>query len=582
MIVRTLLWRAGMANRLRAGRDDRARQRVLVELRGVRLRRLGVKGFRAEALPDRRGPRREDRADAGLPEPRGSDGRRGATALSRVPAAAFFDLDRTLLRRSSALALAGSFRERGLISRRQLAAAAAWQLLFVARGASHEAVRRAAEDGLRLLAGYQAGGAARARRGGDGARAPAARLCRAAAPGGAPSRARRARLRRLGDAAGDRRGDRRRPRLRRRARDDLRGAGRPLHGPCRCARCMPRPRPSACGRSPSARASTSRSARRTPTVTPTFPSSRPSATRSRSIRIGRCGGSRRIVAGPCSSSAGARTRTRADAFLQRLSGAGARGRGGRSRHEVPWTLTRALRRLRALGFGEADADELWAHFDGAERRGKQGHGYARIPWLEGLEGYDPSAEPSLLEEVRRLPALARRRRDRLPRARACRARAARAPAGAGAARRLRADVPDRDARPPRAPARRRRARRAADRDLAAAARPSRRRAEARRHEPARDRDPERRRRSRGRRRLDGSRDLGRRRRRARRGRRARPVRRRARPQGVRARSRAAAARRFARAGARATARCCSSRGRKRTRCRRYASSPAGVRLPGDS
>ena len=71
-----------------------------------------------------------------------------------MAAAAFFDLDRTLLRRSSALALAGTFRERGLISRRQLLQAAAWQLLFVARGASHEAVRSAAEDGLRLLAGY--------------------------------------------------------------------------------------------------------------------------------------------------------------------------------------------------------------------------------------------------------------------------------------------------------------------------------------------------------------------------------------------------------------------------------------------
>jgi LDH2 family malate/lactate/ureidoglycolate dehydrogenase len=56
-----------------------------------------------------------------------------------------------------------------------------------------------------------------------------------------------------------------------------------------------------------------------------------------------------------------------------------------------------LARLRALGFGEADAQELWAHFDGAERRGKQGHGHARIPWLEGLEGYDPSAEPALVE-----------------------------------------------------------------------------------------------------------------------------------------------------------------------------------------
>jgi HAD superfamily hydrolase (TIGR01490 family) len=70
-----------------------------------------------------------------------------------VAAAAFFDLDRTLLRRSSALALAGSFRERGLISRGQMLRAAWWQLLFVARGASHEAVQCAAEGGLRILAG---------------------------------------------------------------------------------------------------------------------------------------------------------------------------------------------------------------------------------------------------------------------------------------------------------------------------------------------------------------------------------------------------------------------------------------------
>ena len=69
-------------------------------------------------------------------------------------AAAFFDLDRTLLRRSSALALAGPFRRHGLISRRQLAKAAAWQLLFVLRGASHKAVRRAAEDGLVVLRGF--------------------------------------------------------------------------------------------------------------------------------------------------------------------------------------------------------------------------------------------------------------------------------------------------------------------------------------------------------------------------------------------------------------------------------------------
>jgi HAD superfamily hydrolase (TIGR01490 family) len=70
-------------------------------------------------------------------------------------AAAFFDLDRTLLRRSSALALAGTFRERGLIGRGQLVKAVLWQLLFVARGASAEAVRRAAEDGMGILAGLR-------------------------------------------------------------------------------------------------------------------------------------------------------------------------------------------------------------------------------------------------------------------------------------------------------------------------------------------------------------------------------------------------------------------------------------------
>ena len=72
-----------------------------------------------------------------------------------MSAAAFFDLDRTLLRRSSALALAGSFREHGVIGRGQLAKAAAWQLLFAARGAGTETVRKAAEDGLMVLRGFR-------------------------------------------------------------------------------------------------------------------------------------------------------------------------------------------------------------------------------------------------------------------------------------------------------------------------------------------------------------------------------------------------------------------------------------------
>jgi HAD superfamily hydrolase (TIGR01490 family) len=71
-----------------------------------------------------------------------------------MPAAAFFDLDRTLIRRSSVLALAGSFRERGLISRIDLLRSAWFQLWFAARGASAERVRFAAEDGMRVLAGF--------------------------------------------------------------------------------------------------------------------------------------------------------------------------------------------------------------------------------------------------------------------------------------------------------------------------------------------------------------------------------------------------------------------------------------------
>ena len=52
----------------------------------------------------------------------------------------------------------------------------------------------------------------------------------------------------------------------------------------------------------------------------------------------------------------------------------------------------ALERLRALGFDESDAQTLFDHFDDAERRGKAGHGYSRIEWLETLE-LDPDAKP---------------------------------------------------------------------------------------------------------------------------------------------------------------------------------------------
>jgi LDH2 family malate/lactate/ureidoglycolate dehydrogenase len=50
-------------------------------------------------------------------------------------------------------------------------------------------------------------------------------------------------------------------------------------------------------------------------------------------------------------------------------------------------------RIRALGFSEADAATLAEHFLDAERRGKAGHGLARVDWLETLPDLQPDARP---------------------------------------------------------------------------------------------------------------------------------------------------------------------------------------------
>ncbi|HEX2428945.1 MAG TPA: HAD-IB family hydrolase [Gaiellaceae bacterium] len=67
--------------------------------------------------------------------------------------AAFFDLDRTLLSRSSSLALAGTFRKRGLIGRPQLAKAALAQLVFARFGAGQARVGRTANRAMTILQG---------------------------------------------------------------------------------------------------------------------------------------------------------------------------------------------------------------------------------------------------------------------------------------------------------------------------------------------------------------------------------------------------------------------------------------------
>jgi LDH2 family malate/lactate/ureidoglycolate dehydrogenase len=53
----------------------------------------------------------------------------------------------------------------------------------------------------------------------------------------------------------------------------------------------------------------------------------------------------------------------------------------------------ALARLRSLGFSEPDAATIAEHFLDADRRGKQGHGVARIAWLETFSDLRPDARP---------------------------------------------------------------------------------------------------------------------------------------------------------------------------------------------
>jgi LDH2 family malate/lactate/ureidoglycolate dehydrogenase len=56
----------------------------------------------------------------------------------------------------------------------------------------------------------------------------------------------------------------------------------------------------------------------------------------------------------------------------------------------------ALARLQARGFSDEDAQRLFEHFAEAEERGKLGHGFSRVAWLETLD-VDPVARPETVE-----------------------------------------------------------------------------------------------------------------------------------------------------------------------------------------
>jgi HAD superfamily hydrolase (TIGR01490 family) len=70
-----------------------------------------------------------------------------------VPGAAFFDLDRTLISRSSSLSLAPAFHRRGLLRRRDRTKAVLAQLVFVRYGAGTSRVGQTAESAMAFLKG---------------------------------------------------------------------------------------------------------------------------------------------------------------------------------------------------------------------------------------------------------------------------------------------------------------------------------------------------------------------------------------------------------------------------------------------
>jgi HAD superfamily hydrolase (TIGR01490 family) len=70
-----------------------------------------------------------------------------------VPGAAFFDLDRTLISRSSSLSLAPAFHRRGLLGRRDRTKAVLAQLVFMRYGAGTSRVGQTAESAMAFLKG---------------------------------------------------------------------------------------------------------------------------------------------------------------------------------------------------------------------------------------------------------------------------------------------------------------------------------------------------------------------------------------------------------------------------------------------
>ncbi len=144
----------------------------------------------------------------------------------------------------------------------------------------------------------------------------------------------------------------------------------------------------------------------------------------------------------------------------------------RSRFSRSVSSDEARTRLEALGLDDDAVDALLAHFEDAERRGKAGHGFSRVEWLESLR-LRPSC-PTFAGRVARTDSSAgtEEARSAISSWRRSCGRPSRA-TRARAARRRRALLPERRARLLGPPARRGRARGRADGDVAPAASASR-------------------------------------------------------------------------------------------------------------
>jgi HAD superfamily hydrolase (TIGR01490 family) len=71
-----------------------------------------------------------------------------------MPSAAFFDLDKTVIAKSSTLAFAGKLRKAGMLGRRALLRAAVGQTMYVLFGADHDQLEKARESMRALTKGW--------------------------------------------------------------------------------------------------------------------------------------------------------------------------------------------------------------------------------------------------------------------------------------------------------------------------------------------------------------------------------------------------------------------------------------------